>query len=130
MKQEKVIKTLSKMIMAYNTLEAMGKAENLATVADGMGYSSERVIKAIDFIHGQVGTMNQEKANEIVERNAHIAYLESIDEIEKYMEMAKGYQEMGEINLTISQEDHHLEEEGVKLHEVDSKESKGDTQAG
>lgn len=40
-----------------------------------------------------------------------------------YDEMAKGYQEMAEINLTISQEFFHLEKEGESLYEMDFKET-------
>lgn len=38
--------------------------------------------------------------------------------------MAKGYQEMGELNLQISDEFFLLETEGERLNEMDTKESK------
>ena len=46
--------------------------------------------------------------------------------IDKEM-MSKGYMEMAEINLTIAQEDFHLENEGANLgyDKLDSEESKG-----
>ena len=127
MKREQLLKTASKIVMAYNTIEKCGQANILPAVAEGMGYSVERVITAIQFMQDEIG---EKEMNANCEKDAFVAYLEAIDEIEKYMEMAKGYQEMGEVNLTIAQEDHHLEEEGAKLHEMDSEASKGDTEAG
>ena len=42
-------------------------------------------------------------------------------------EMAKGYMEMAEINLTIAQECFHAEEEGARLgYEMDSTDTKGE----
>ena len=41
--------------------------------------------------------------------------------------MAKGYEEMANINLVIAQEDFHLEEEGAKLgYEMDTTKGKGE----
>lgn len=38
--------------------------------------------------------------------------------------MGKGYEEMANINLTIAQEDFHLEQEGERLNEMDTEERK------
>lgn len=41
--------------------------------------------------------------------------------------MKKGYQEMAELNLTIAQEDFHLEDEGARLgYEMDSTKTEGE----
>lgn len=39
--------------------------------------------------------------------------------------MEKGYEMMAGINLTIAQEDFHLELEGASIYEMDSKKAKG-----
>lgn len=44
-------------------------------------------------------------------------------------QMELGYLAMANINLTIAQEDFHLETEGMKYYEMDSKNSEGDTEA-
>lgn len=43
-------------------------------------------------------------------------------------EMAKGYQEMALINLTIAQEDFHLEDEGAKLYEMGNEKAEGEAE--
>jgi hypothetical protein len=43
-------------------------------------------------------------------------------------EMAKGYEAMGAINLSICEEFFHLETEGAKAYEVDSKKTEGEAQ--
>lgn len=43
-------------------------------------------------------------------------------------EVAKGYIEMGEINLAISEEFFLLEDEGEKIYEMDSEKTEGQTE--
>lgn len=43
-----------------------------------------------------------------------------------HKKMGEAYIEMGAINLRISQEDFHLEEEGAKYYEMDSKKAEGE----
>jgi hypothetical protein len=38
--------------------------------------------------------------------------------------MRQGYKEMAEINLTITKEDFHLEDEGAKIYEMATEETK------
>lgn len=45
-----------------------------------------------------------------------------------YAEMARGYQEMGAINLAISQEFFHLENEGEKVYEMVTEKAEGEAQ--
>lgn len=40
----------------------------------------------------------------------------------KHIRMAIGYQHMSTLNLRISQDDYHLEEEGARFYEMDSEE--------
>lgn len=40
--------------------------------------------------------------------------------------MRKGYLEMADINLTIAQEDFHLETEGASIYEMDSAQAEGE----
>lgn len=42
----------------------------------------------------------------------------------KHIKSALGYIQTSELNLQISHEDYHLEQEGARLYEMDSKETK------
>jgi hypothetical protein len=45
------------------------------------------------------------------------------------LEMRQAYMEMAKINLTIAQEDFHLEAEGAKYYEMDSTKGTGENHA-
>ncbi|MER2008516.1 MAG: hypothetical protein ABS939_13785 [Psychrobacillus sp.] len=49
--------------------------------------------------------------------------------LREYIEFAQGYQEMGKINLEISNEMKHLEDEGAKLNEMGTEKREGNTTA-
>jgi hypothetical protein len=122
MKKEQVINTAYKMVTSFNLLATGGKGEAFLTVMEGMGYTADRVEPAIRFLQEN---LTQAELDSFLEQNAYIAYMQSIDELEKYMKMAQGYQDMGDINLSITEESHHLEEEGAKAHEMDTEKSEG-----
>jgi hypothetical protein len=121
---KELLEATYEMVGAYDVIVMAGKIDTMQSVLVGMGYTQEKIDSVINFIHNN---LTQEELNVGVERQAYVAYINAVEKIEKLMQMAQGYQEMGELNLTIAQEDHHLEEEGAKLHEMDSKE--GETTA-
>lgn len=45
----------------------------------------------------------------------------------KHIRMAIGYQSMSTLNLRISQDDYHLEEEGARFYEMGTEESSNNT---
>lgn len=127
MNKEQFLETSYKLASSLDVILALGKGETLLTVLAGMGYTKERLIEIGNFMDENT---TADEFNEHVEKRAFISYVDGVEEMAKYMEIAKGYQEMGEINLAISKEDHHLEEEGEKLNEMDRENSKGGNQAG
>lgn len=122
-----MLKTGYKMASALDTILALQGMEKLITVMEGMGYDAEKRREIVKFLNENI---TEEEFNSNVEVQAFNAYIEGLQEMEKYMEMAKGYQEMGDINLTITQEDFHLEEEGAKAYEMDSKKIASENNAG
>ena len=57
--------------------------------------------------------------------------MKAIDKLERVVAMASGYQEMGDINLGISQDSFQAEEEGEKkVYEMVAEKTESDTEAG
>lgn len=76
-------------------------------------YSAEEISEVSRFITSYVDENNGEVGASITEK-AREAYIEGFKGVKKYMDMAEGYQEMGNINLSISEENHHLEGEATQ----------------
>lgn len=122
-----ILKTGYKMSSALDVIIALHQTDKLMTVMEGMGFNSERRVAILNFLNESV---QEEEYNANIELQAFTSYIEGLQEMERYMQMASGYQEMGDINLTITQEDFHLEEEGANAYEMVTKDTKGDIQAG
>jgi len=124
MKQQ-LLETAYKLVVSIKALDDLGKNE-LLLPALLTKYTEEELTEITDFIESSV----MKDIDDYAFVKAFADYIEAVEQAKKYMEMAKGYQEMANINLTISQEDHHLEEEGASIYEMDSQKAKGSSQTG
>jgi hypothetical protein len=128
MKKEQLLEATHEMVKAFTTVEDAGKIETMLTVLRGMGYSGDRVERAINFLQAN---LTAEEMNNYMERQCYVDYMNAIDKVEKIMSMAQGYQEMGDINLGISQDSFQAEEEGEKkVYEMVAEKSESDTKEG
>lgn len=112
---------LNQSVELIEAIDGLGLAKLLIMLGK-LGYEEAELKEISKYIDENT---NQEEFTEYVEHKAFATYIQALENAKKLMEMAKGYEEMGTINLTISQEDHHLEDEGAKAYEMDSKDTKG-----
>lgn len=125
--KKEILDSTYKLVSALYTIEEDNNINKLNAVLNGLGYTNERLQEVAKYIDANV---SEEEVNSNAEKQSFFSYVEALQEIENYISIAKGYEEMGEINLTTAQEDYHLEEEGARLYEVDKTAGKGSNQAG
>ncbi|MDS7057148.1 hypothetical protein NXG04_07600 [Klebsiella pneumoniae] len=76
----------------------------------------------IDLVNQYVSeNFHKEDLELFILQEAFTKYLTSVMQILKHARMAKGYADMGEVNLTIAKEDAHLEDEVAKGEIVNGK---------
>ncbi|MFQ3543512.1 hypothetical protein Q7A53_05450 [Halobacillus rhizosphaerae] len=101
-------------------LRVSGHHQNLTNQLLEKGYSIEKMTEIMEFVREY--SSDQKLENDIVEVSFD-QYFDSLKRMETMMDAVKGYQEMGELNMQISNEDFHLESEGASLgYEMDSEE--------
>jgi len=115
-------KTVAKMTSSLYLIDTLGKRERLVFVLNELGYSDEKLKDISKFINSLY--KDQKDYATKLEHEAFYQYIKCIESLDKIMSMAKGYDEMGEINKTISYEDLHSQpEEGIAEDEVGRKEA-------
>jgi predicted nuclease with TOPRIM domain len=110
--EKKLIKEVYKINRALDVLKSDKQRQKLATVLLECGISNEEVVKVTGFLLENVSV---EAFSKQVDNEAILSYVEAFTKVKEYMDMAKGYEDMGEINKSISEEMNHLEEEGERL---------------
>lgn len=102
---------------AYEVLTSFGKDSMVKFnyTLQEMGYSREKLDTIAEFMNEN---MDEDGYEEFVELKCITKYIEGLQKMEQYMAMAQGYEEMGEINLEISEEMHHLEDEASNISSV------------
>ncbi|AYP68360.1 hypothetical protein PQE75_gp119 [Bacillus phage vB_BcoS-136] len=119
-----IIKALYMMSTALNNLDEKEKSVLTRTMVE-IGFVTSDVDNVNKFILSNLtpSEYQKQKSNQAI-----LSYIEGFKQVKRYMDMANGYQEMGEINKEIAEEDFHLEEEGERLvNEVVAEKGKGDT---
>jgi hypothetical protein len=107
MSKQNVIKELYQMKNALGILDAKGK-ENLSNIMIANNIKKEDIDKVNDFIMKEI-TPSDFADN--VESHAIANYILAFRRVQAMIEMANGYEEMGEINKGIAEEMKHLEDE-------------------
>lgn len=67
----------------------------------------------INMVLSSLNDMEDEFADKIFEEGK-VNFVKSFEKLLRRIKMAQGYGEMGDINMTISKEDFHLEDEGAR----------------
>lgn len=123
MGNEKLLDIMFKSLSSLYVIEKLGAEAKLPQVLKLMGIEPEKAMMAIEFLKD---ALKDEDFDAQMEKRAIASFYEATEEVIKLAEIAKGYQEMGEINLQIAQEDFHLEQEGAEMYEVDTKKAQGE----
>ena len=125
MTNSKVFEAGYKMSTAQALLEAMGATSSLRDALIKENYTNDQLFKMVEY--GNENTVSEDLEKNTVER-AVSDYMDGLKELKTMYDMAKGYEEMGELNLSISNDFQALEEEGEQLSELDKKETEGNTE--
>lgn len=123
MSNDKLLDVLFKSLSALEVIQSLGAQAKIPQVLANLGIEPEKALSALNFLKD---SLKDENLDAQMEKRAIDCFFEATKQAIKYAEMARGYQEMGSINLQIAQEDFHLEEEGAGLGEVDSKKAQGE----
>jgi hypothetical protein len=116
--EAKVMKQLFSMKNSLDALSPEGK-DKLGKVMVASGISVDEINDVNLFVMEEI---SPQRFSQLVENQAILSYIEAFRNIKKLMEMAKGYEEMGEINSEIAEEMRHLEDEVEEnANEVDTK---------
>lgn len=97
-------------------LEETGKEEDFVQRLKKEGISEEEAMMAVDFAN----TLDEGEFTSYVIKKSEDDYIKNLKKMIGYAKMAEGYQEMGELNLQISEEFSFLENEGDKMNEMGS----------
>jgi hypothetical protein len=121
MANQNVMKELYQMKNALEILDENGR-EKLSNLM----MENKITKKELDKVNAYVMTeISPKEFAENVEAHAIANYILAFRRVQAIMEMAKGYEEMGEINKGISEEMKHLEDEvGENNNEMEAKNSK------
>jgi len=124
---KELLENVYSMVSAMMVLGVNGKVPELAFILDNVGISEAEMDEVTAFVNKMWSPMDLDT---LTVQQAKLTYLDAFREVVKLKDIAKGYEDMGEINLQIAVEDKHLEDEGEKLinEEMDSKESKDSTE--
>lgn len=121
-----ITKTAKEMVLSLHVLTLKNNGEQkLREMVYEFGFTDEKLIEIDDFIRENI---DKEEFENYVEREAYHSYIQGLKEIEKIMNMAKGYQEMANMNTGIAEEFAHLEQEGDKYDEMDSQKGRAQNQ--
>jgi hypothetical protein len=97
---------------ALSLLKSDKQREKLSYVLGELGITEKETREVTAFLLNEVSIKEYKS---VEENEAVMAYVRAFTRVQKQMEMAKGYQDMGEINKGIANEMVHLEEEGERL---------------
>lgn len=124
---KKLLDNVYTMVSSMMILGINGKIPELAFVLDNVGISEPEMDEVTAFVNKM---WSPEDLDILTVQQAKLAYLDAFREVVKLKDIAKGYEEMGEINLQIATEDKHLEDEGEKVinEEMDSTKAEGSTE--
>lgn len=124
---KELLENVYSMVSAMMVLGVNGKVPELAFILDNVGISEAEMDEVTAFVNKMWSPMDLDT---LTVQQAKLTYLDAFREVVKLKDIAKGYEDMGEINLQIAVEDKHLEDEGEKLinEEMDSTESKDSTE--
>lgn len=89
-------------------LEALGQEDKVKEMFDTEGLTLEETDALLNYLAEELD--DEEYANYLAER-----LTDSMRQLKKYYQVAKGYTDMGDLNAKISSEDSHLEDEGANL---------------
>lgn len=119
---KELLENVYSMVSAMMVLGVNGKVPELAFILDNVGISEAEMDEVTAFVNKMWSPMDLDT---LTVQQAKLTYLDAFREVVKLKDIAKGYEEMGDINLQIAVEDKHLEDEGEKVinEKMDSKES-------
>jgi hypothetical protein len=112
MENKKLVAEIFQINNALELLKSDKQKERLSLVMQEAGITQEQVEEVTSYLISEV---SPKEYSNLVENEAILSYIRAFTKIQKYMMMAEGYEEMGEINKEISKESLHLEEEGERL---------------
>ncbi len=118
MKNNQLLNAVAEMSSALSMINKVSSIDKLHMSLEAVGYTTEQLVEIQDFIDREV---TEKEVIEIAEKNAFSIYIERLAEIKRIMDVMKGYQDMGMINLSISEEAAHAESqaEGIVLNAVE-----------
>ena len=124
---KELLENVYSMVSAMMVLGVNGKVPELAFILDNVGISEAEMDEVTEFVNKMWSPMDLDT---LTVQQAKLTYLDAFREVVKLKDIAKGYEEMGDINLQIAVEDKHLEDEGEKVinEKMDSKESEDTTE--
>lgn len=113
MKREQLIKYafqfFSSVTMAEELMDNEEKLIIINDILKELGYTEDKVDEILLFVKEMITNDEFEEMKKIIFHNI----VDAVQNLEKFMNMSKGYEEVADLNLQISQEDYHLEEEGL-----------------
>ena len=127
MNKKQFVAEVAKLSNALDVIFFIEEMDKLEAVLQIMGYDKDLLEEVKRFIDKQV---TDEEYIEEVEKQAFFEYTASLKKVVKYMQMAKGYEDMAETNREISQDAFQAETEGESLgygNEVGTENSEGTT---
>lgn len=124
---KQLLENVYKMMSSMLVLTINEKIPELAFVLNQVGIDEQQMEEVTNFVQEM---WSIEDLDTLSAQQAKLVYLDAFREVVKLKEIAKGYEEMGEINLQIATEDKHLEDEGEKVinEKMDSTEGKDTTE--
>lgn len=125
--KNQIFKAIYTVETSLEVLTKVGMSQEWMVAQLRMKYTEEELREITSFCIEQADPMNEE---DYFYYEAINNYMNAVDDLKKYIDIAKGYQEMANINSTISAENHHLEEEVVYNYEMDSQNSQGENKTG
>lgn len=114
MRKDSVMEANLGILKAMSVLGGINQLERLYERVIEEGITQEEMSKVMAFTN----TLDSELFSEYTIQDSLNTYVESVKKLSKYADMAKGYEEMGELNLQLSNEYFSLENEGEKLNEM------------
>ena len=112
MRKNQLVEVVAQLTIA---LEVAIQHEAVDTMMAGVleaGFTKDQLKEISKFIQENVTV---EEAQSSAKQQAFASYIDGLKKITRLMDAKKGYEAMGDINLTISGEDRYLESEGASL---------------
>lgn len=114
MKNNLLLEASYEIFNATVTMKELGLVELLTQRVEEEGITLEEFTMA----HKLTETLDKEKTSEYIIGKSIDKYIENLKKMINYAQMAQAYQEMGNLNLQISEEFSELENEGDKTNEM------------